>query len=119
MVRTSVVLIALTVPAASVAQAADRAEPTRRPTWAEFWDRWGRIARFDPLLIWEIVQAPKVVYHIEKLEIYPNGTWAEYAVTNRTGKDIFLDRGRIEGPVRGFNGFDDQGRIWGVPKFQG
>jgi hypothetical protein len=114
MLRISIVLVALTVPAESVAEAGNGAG-ARPSKWAEYWHFWGQRVRAHALVYWQIIKAPKVHYRMEALEVYPNGVWAEYAVTNRTAETIILDRRWISEPVRRFSGFDDLGQEWQVP----
>jgi hypothetical protein len=91
----------------------------RRSTWAEYWAGWGRTLRVYGNIYWDILQAPKLGYRVDALEVYPNGVYAEFGVTNPGRSPIHLAVERLEAPVRRMSMTDSRGRKWQVPRFRG
>jgi hypothetical protein len=78
---------------------------------------WSEISgRVRLSLLGAIAAAPKLLYDVEKLEVYPNGVWAEYSVTNGSDRRKFHSPGRLHVPVRNSSLWDAAGEKWRVPR---
>jgi hypothetical protein len=68
---------------------------------------------------WQLVIAPKVAYNVEALEVYRNGVWASFSITNKCDKRLYFDTSSLNVPVEYMELTDSDGGKWEVPHFQG
>src|SRR5262249_25137650 len=95
----------------SIASGLGALERTVRPAFHE-WLLWVE-------LYYEILIAPKLEYRVEKLYVYRDGVWADFAVTNRAEKRRYVTAFDLERPVMGMKITDDRDRRWRIPQFAG
>jgi hypothetical protein len=76
-------------------------------------DRWALWAE----VYYRIAVAPKLVYQVDRLDVFKDGVWATFAVTNRGPKPTYMDLRWPKPPVARLR--DRAGREWDVPPFNG
>jgi len=90
--------------------------PWEAPDQGSPWSLLPWRARFS--LLKAVAMAPKLHYEVEKLEVYPNGVWAEYAVTNASAKRKFFSPRFLHVPVRNAGLWDSTGEKWRIPQIR-
>ena len=87
-----------------------------QPTRYGFWDYpWS--VRIE--LILRIVLAPKLLYRVHKMEVYEDGVWVEYSITNLSSEKKYVTPMFSHFPVSGLRAVDSDKRRWHVPQFEG
>src|SRR5262245_44645939 len=66
-----------------------------------------------------IVEAPKLLYHVESMEVYNDGVWVIYSVTNLSWKRKYVTPMFLNFPVGHMQAWDDRNQRWQIPQFKG
>jgi hypothetical protein len=91
-------------------------ENAAQPTRYGFWDYpWSVRIQF----ILRVVLAPKLLYSVHKMEVYDDGVWVEYSVTNLSSETKYVTPMFLDSPVRHLKAVDSDKRLWHVPQFEG
>jgi hypothetical protein len=118
--RTTIVIAVLLLSGTNARAAGRESQPTARQSpWADYWAGWGRRLRVCGQVYWHILKTPNLGYRVEGLEVYPNGVYAEFGVTNPGRATVYLAIAKLVSPVRRMSMTDDRGREWQVPRFRG
>lgn len=85
--------------------------------WSDYGAPWSEIPGWAraPLVI-SMLAAPKLLHTVEKLEVYRNGVWAEYTVTNGSRDRKYVPPERLHVPLRNAGLWDDAGVKWPIPQ---
>jgi hypothetical protein len=70
-------------------------------------------------LVVQMIFAPKLLYQIEKLEVYRDYVWVEYSVTNLSSRRKYLQKQHLEAPTRAMDARDSFNRHWQPARFDG
>jgi hypothetical protein len=95
----------ISLPKTSQAKAARAGSKWEVPPWSR--------------LFWEIALAPKVLYQVDALEVFRNGVWVDFSVTNKSGKRLYFGASTLNVPVEYMELLDSHGLKWNVPHFEG
>ncbi len=67
----------------------------------------------------EIVLAPKLLYRVERIQVFTDGVWAEYSVVNSSSTRKYLTPMFLDFPVGRMRLVDSSNRRWTIPQFDG
>jgi hypothetical protein len=85
-------------------------------TWADRGGVWSELSwRVRLYLLGQIAAAPKLFYELEKIDVYPNGVWVEYSVSNWSNKRKFFSPTFLNVPVINAGLWDSRRGRWRVP----
>jgi hypothetical protein len=66
-----------------------------------------------------IVLAPKLLYRIDRLEVYRDGIWVEYCLTNISITRKYVTPSYLTIPISNMLMWDSKSRQWKIPHFKG
>jgi hypothetical protein len=67
----------------------------------------------------KVFAAPKIVYQVDKLDVYANGVWAEYTIKNINQSRKYVTPVLFRIPVSGMKCWDESMQNWRVPPIPG
>lgn len=112
----SAILFAFVPHAAFSEEKVSKSDASKR-NWTAAWAELpGPVLR---RVLWRIAAAPKLQYRVDKMEVYNDGVWVEYSVTNLDSQAMYLTPMFLDTPVEKMSLWDADGREWDIPQFKG
>ena len=103
--------------AASESCGAEKAAPPKAPVRSATWSELPWSVRLR--LLARIAAAPKLLYRVEKMEVYRDGVWVEYSITNLSSERKYVTPMFLDFPIGRMGMWDSHKRPWRIPQFEG